>query len=203
MGIARPSITFFGATTGRKTLTNILRSLYGQFDHGNDRIELFFDGPTFTEVGPDYFQPEQELYGEDLIIHLLPENLGCWGHSIRNKFQGTFHTDYISNFDDDDVYAENCMLQVRQDIKENFGKLLMYKFRNCDGIQWREPVIKHGNVGTPTGLIPNDPSILGTWGEFAGGDAYFYETTRDKIGNNNIVWKDFLIYKTRPHVYGP
>lgn len=202
MNIVNPSITFFIATIGRKTMTNTLRSLYGQFNHGRDKIEVFFDGPNFREVGPEYFQPEKDLFGEDLTFHVLPENLGCFGHCIRNVYQGTFNTEYIHHCDDDDNYIENILPQVRNDIKENFGKLLIYKFMNSDGIRWRTQDITHGNVGTPSGLIPNCPEIMGHWGEWAGGDAHFYETTRDKIGMYNIVFKDTVIYRIRPHVYG-
>jgi hypothetical protein len=202
MSIVRPSITFFIATTGRSTMRNTLRSLYGQFDHGVDKIEVFFDGPNFTDAGPEYFQPEKDLYGEDLIFHVLPENLGCYGHCIRNKYQGSFHTDYIHHCDDDDSYYENIIPSVKTDLRNNFGKLLIYKFRNVDGIRWNKPVIQHGNIGTPSGMIPNYPELMGWWGEWHGGDANFYETMRDKIGNDNIIFKDLVIYRVRPHVYG-
>jgi len=202
MSRENPSITFFIATIGRKMMANIIRSLYGQFQHGHDKIEVFFDGPNFQECGPEYFKAEQDLYGEDLRMHVLPENLGCYGHSIRNVYQRSFHTDYIHHADDDDQYIEGCMPQVRTDLIENYGKLSIYKFMNSDGIRWRIPKLEHGNVGTPSGMIPNRPEIMGWWGEWAGGDAYFYETTRDKIGAHNIIFKDTLIYKIRPHVYG-
>lgn len=202
MSIENPSITFFIATIGRRTLKNCIRSLYGQFNHGVDRIEVFFDGPNFYDADPAYFKPEQDLYGEDLIMHVLPENLGYWGHAIRNAYQNTFHTDYIHNCDDDDYYPEAALLRVRSDIQQHYGKLLMYKFRNSDGIQWHVKNIQHGNVGTPTGMIPNRPEIMGEWGYGNGGDYVFYLTTQDKIGKNNIVWIDHIIYKIRPHVYG-
>lgn len=202
MGIENPSITFFIATTGRRTMSNTLRSLYGQFNRGVDKIEVFFDGPTFTDAGPEYFQPEKDMYGEDLIFHVLPQNLGCYGHCVRNAYQGSFHTDYIHHADDDDSYYENVMPQVRTDMKENFGKLIMYKFQNTDGIQWHTQEIKHGNIGTPSGLIPNNPAIMGHWGEWAGGDAHFYMTTIEKLGIQNVVWKNTVIYRVRPHVFG-
>ena len=201
MSQANPSITFLIATSGRKTLRDTVRSLYGQFNHGIDKIEVFFDGPP-VEVGPNYFYAEEQLYNGDLTLHQLPDNLGYWGHAIRNKFQKTFKTDYVHHGDDDDQYAEAVMFRVRNDLRDNFGKLLLYKFRNSDGIVWTRPEFYFGNLGTPSGMIPNNPDIMGEWGLYGGGDFQFYEETRDKIGIENIIWKDLIIYKIRPHVYG-
>lgn len=197
-----PSITFFLCTIGRKCAKVMLQSILKQYGKGIDKVEMFFDGPNFQEVGPEYFQEEIEAFGEDLIIHVLPENLGCWGHSIRNAYQKTFNTDYIWNIDDDDYIPDNVLPRIREDLKANYGKLLLYKFRNSDGIRWRDRLIEHGNLGTPSGLIPNFPDLMGHWGEWAGGDAHFYATTAEKLGMNNIIWVDFVIYSLRPHVYG-
>lgn len=183
-------------------MTNTLRSLYGQFYHGIDKIEVFFDGPDFTEVGPEFFQPEKDLYGEDLVFHVLPENLGYWGHGIRNKYQGSFSSDYIHHGDDDDNYCEGVLPQIKHDLVVEFGKVLLYRFRNSDGIRWSHRSIEHGNIGTPSGLIPNRPEIFGEWGNFHGGDSQFYSQLREKVGDGNIVWKDLIIYRIRPHVYG-
>jgi hypothetical protein len=200
-----PSITFLVATNGKKTLRNVLRSMYGQFFHGLDKFEVYFDGPDFAEVGPEYFRDELNLYKVgDLNFHVLPENLGYWGHGIRNTYQKTFTTDYIHHIDDDDCYIENVMPRVHKDLKDNYGKILMYRFRN-KGVpypQWDDPEIRCGNIGTPSGMIPNNPNIMGEWGYFYGGDAQFYEQTRDKIGTENIVWKTLEIVKLRPHLSG-
>lgn len=195
------SITFFIATIGRKTLKNNLRSLFGQF-HWEDRIEIFFDGPSFAEVGPEYFAEEQEMYGKNLVMHVLPENLGCFGHSIRNAYQKSFHTDFVYNCDDDDNFYPDVMNEVHHDLAANLGKLLLYKFRNVDGMRWRNQVIEHGNVGTPSGMIPNIPDIMGHWVEAAGGDSSFYIETASKLGMENVVWKELALMRVRPHVYG-
>jgi hypothetical protein len=203
MSQENPNITFFIATTGRKTLANTLRSLYGQFGHGLDVIEVFFDGPNFTEVGPEFFQPEQDLYGNDLKFHVLTENLGCYGHGVRNAYQGTFQSDYIHHMDDDDMYCPDVIPSVRSDMKTFYGKLLIYKFRaHGGGITGGTNNFTCGFVGTPAGLIPNRPEIFGRWVEAYGGDAEFYTQTRDKIGWNNVVYRDRKIVLTRPHVYG-
>lgn len=202
MSQENPSITFFLCTIGRRCAKTMLQSILKQYGKGIDKVEMFFDGPNFQEVGPEYFQEEIEAFGEDLVIHVLPENLGCWGHSIRNAYQKTFTTDYVWNIDDDDYIPDGVVPRIREDLKANFGKMLMYKFRNSDGIRWRNPIIEHGNVGTPSGLIPNRPEVFGHWGEWAGGDAHFYATTEGNIGRSNIIWIDFVTYKIRPEVWG-
>ncbi len=203
MSKENPNIGFLIPTTGRKTLANVLRSLYGQFGHGHDKIYLYFDGPNFTEVGPEFFQPEQELYGNDLIITILPENLGYYGHGIRNTYQDKLQTDYIHHMDDDDMYCNNIIPTVRSDLRTWYGKLLIYRFRaHGGGIVGGSDNFNCGFVGTPAGMIPNNPSIFGRWTEGYGGDSDFYVQTRDKIGRGNVVYRQTLIVLTRPHVYG-
>jgi hypothetical protein len=202
MSIRNPSITFFITTIGHKTLKNTLRSLYGQLNHGIDKVEVFFDGPNFVEVGPEYFQPEQDLYGNDLSMTVLPENLGFWGHGIRNKFQKTFTTDYIHNSDDDDEFCPGSFHQVRRDLKDNYGKVLIYKIKADGGNIWMDKNIRFGNIGTPSGLIFNRPEIFGEWGSFYGGDYQFYEQVQNNIGKENIIFKDTFIYITKPLTKG-
>jgi hypothetical protein len=192
------SICFLIASIGKPTLTNTLRSLYGQFAHGNDHILVYFD--AMCVAGWDYFQSERELYGDDLEMIMLPENLGCWGHGIRNKYLREIPQKYtyIHNMDDDDHYNEGVLFQVRADIVNNPDKLLLYKFRNHNGIVvWQHPQIAHGNIGTPSAILPNKPELFGTFGMGYGGDADFYHQTAEKFGMENIVFKDLEIVRCR------
>lgn len=203
MSKENPSITFFIATLGRATLENTLRSLFGQFGFGNDKIKVFVDG--IPQIDMSIFDPLLSLYNDisagSLEFILLPENLGYFGHAIRNMYQTTFSTDYIHHADDDDRYTENIIPSIRSDLRTNFGKLIIYKFRNTGGdIVGKTKQIAYGHVGTPSGLVPNNPNIMGEWGRFHGGDATFYETTANKIGKENIVFIDRIIYICRPHL---
>lgn len=196
-----PSIGFLIASIGQKTLTNTVRSLYGQFAHGHDKIYLYFDGRC--DAGFDYFKAEYALYGEDMIVTMLPKNLGYWGHGIRNEYQDLCTTDYIHHSDDDDMYADGVVPSIRNDLIEHYGKMIIYRFRHPSGaILWQTPIITGGQIGTPSGLIPNRPEIFGHWKEAYGGDASFYEETQQKIGKENIIFKDRIIYLTKPHIYG-
>jgi hypothetical protein len=191
------SICFLIASVGRPSLKNSLRSLYGQFAHGIDKIIVFFDGKC--EAGLDYFKEEQELYGNDLEMTLLPKNLGYWGHGIRNRYMDYLPCDYIHHYDDDDAFYPDMLPGIRQDIKDNFGKIIVYKFKNWNNdIIWKTPEIRGGQVGTSSGFLPNRPEIFGKFGYEYGGDATFWYETQDKIGKDNIVFKPTVILECRP-----
>jgi len=200
MSINNPSINFLIASIGRPTLKNTLRSLYGQFSHGLDKVYVYFDGRC--DAGMDFFNKEQELYGDDLIMIMLPENLGSWGHGIRNKFQRTLPGDYIHNADDDDEFLPGVFGHVKNDLKENYGKVIIYKVKADGGWIWTRPIIEYGQISTASGLIFNRPEIFGDWGDFYGGDYHFWEQVQDNIGKENIVFKDTYIYITKPHIKG-
>jgi hypothetical protein len=205
MSINNPSITYLITSIGRPFLDVMLRSIHGQFNWDVDKIKIYIDGPVTQDLS--IFYETMDLYNNHVSgsceMWNCNEHLGYWGHGIRNKYQSSCTTDYIFNCDDDDIVAENTMNQVRRDLKDNYGKLLVYKFRTIGGgIIWTDPVIRFGNVGTPSGLIPNRSEIFGEWGLFYGGDYQFYQQTADKIGRENVVFKDIVIYKVRPDVYG-
>lgn len=201
MSIKNPSITYLIASTGRETLKDTLRSLYGQFGFGFDKIKLFFDARC--DKGIEFFKEEFDLYGDSLEYEIIPENLGFWGHGIRNKYQTTCDTDYIHHMDDDDIYCEGCIPKVRSHLKQNYGKVVIFKFRSHGGrIVWNKPQILDANVGTPSGFIFNRPEIMGTWGLHYGGDFSFYNEVQEKIGKENLIFIDLLIVKTRPKNYG-
>ena len=197
-----PSITYFIATTGRPSLENTVRSLYGQFGWGIDKIKIFVDGPQPKNL--DFMGVVSEMYndrdpGSLEIVH-LDENLGFWGHGIRNKYQTTFATDYVHNMDDDDAYVDGHIPLIRNKLSQNFGKVLICKFKSSGNrVVWQNKIVKFGEIGTPSGLIPNRPEVFGEWGYEYGGDFKFYSEVQNHIGKENIVFTDLLIVNTRPH----
>lgn len=201
MSISNPSITYLITSTGRETLKDTLRSLYGQFAFGLDKIRLYFDG------GFDYsletFSDEFALFGEDIFVAPLLENLGYWGHAIRNQFQSHCSTDYIHHMDDDDIYVEGSLFKIRELMKANYGKVILAKFRADGGrVVWKKHSIEYGEIGTPSGFIFNRADIAGTWALRHGGDYLFYKEVEDNIGKENLVFADVLVVKTKPRVYG-
>jgi len=201
MSIRNPSITYLIASTGRETLKDTLRSLHGQFAFGLDKVNLYFDGKC--EKGLEFFKEELDMFGEDISYKVLDETLGYWGHGVRNKYQYECSTDYIHHMDDDDIYCEGCIPHVRSILKENYGKVIIFKFRTHGGrIVWSSKAIQSAEVGTPSGFIFNRPEIMGTWNFHYGGDYSFYEEVKEKIGMENLVFHELLIVKTRPKDYG-
>lgn len=77
-------------------------------------------------------------------------------------------------------------------ILETPDKPVLFRMRYPNGITlWEEPALRCGNVGTPMMLIPNRPTMLGTWGSFVGGDCHFLETMKWK--SEDIVWRREVI----------
>lgn len=201
MSIRNPSITYLIASTGRETLKDTLRSLYGQFNFQIDKVKVYFDAKCY--MGLDFFKEEFDMFGENLTYTLLTENLGYWGHGIRNEYQTKCDTDYIHHMDDDDIYCEGVIPKIRFHLKENYGKVVIFKFRSHDGrIVWSKPRVADADIGTPSGFIFNRSEIMGTWGYHYGGDFGFYSQVQEKIGKENLVFVDLLIVKTRPKDYG-
>ena len=201
MSIRNPSITYLITSIGKPTLKDTLRSLHGQFASGLDKVHLYFDGPCTNDSSQ--FQEEIDMYGSDIQVVTLETNLGYWGHGIRNKYQTMCPTDYVHNMDDDDIYVNSCIPNVRNELRTSYGKVVICKFRTLGSrIIWSKPKLIFGEVGTPSGFIFNRPEVFGTWGLQYGGDFQFYEQIQDNIGKENLVFKDILVVKTRPEEYG-
>lgn len=201
MSIRSPSITYLITSTGRLTLKDTLRSLHGQFTHGLDKIRLYMDGGFQNSL--ELFSEEFSMFGNDIFVAPLHENLGYWGHGIRNTYQSHCTTDYIHHMDDDDIYSENCIPSVRSFLRNHYGKVIICKFRTNGGdIIWKKKDIIFGQIGTPSGFIFNRQDVFGTWGYEYGGDYNFYLQVRDNIGKENLVFSDIVVVKTRPIEYG-
>jgi len=123
-------------------------------------------------------------------IDCLPGN--DWGASERNIAQQQARCQYIAHIDDDDCYAPGTRALMEDAIKKTPGKPVLFRMRYPNGITlWAEPELRCGNVGTPMMLIPNRPTMLGTWGSFVGGDCNFLETM--KWTPDEIVWRPEII----------
>jgi hypothetical protein len=186
-----PSISFLIATIGRPSLKATLASLIPQIVIGHDHIYCVFDGICQNISLVD----EINNLGDSLKLILHPENLGNYGHGLRNFYQGRLEGDYIHHMDDDDLYLPDTIPQVRNEIKANLGKIIICKFYGLDGlVVGRERLISMGQIGTPSGFLPNEPSKFATWPLWYGGDSEFYEKT---CKNFRYVFTDILLIKTQ------
>lgn len=117
---------------------------------------------------------------------------GDWGHTERNKATPMARGQYIAHIDDDDIYAPGTRELMEESIRKHPGRPSIFRMRFPNGITlWSEPTIRCGNLGTPCFLIPNRPTMMGTWGSFVGGDCHFLETSKWKP--EEYVWRPEII----------
>ena len=193
----RPSISFLITTIGRKTLFKTLDSLNGALE-SQDQVNVIFDGKS--EIDLKEFEKYKIMAPCEYNLIMHPENLGYWGHGLRNYYQGNLKGDYIHHIDDDDIYVSFSFPKAREYLIDNFGKLLLFKFwQNKNTSLWQTKKVMFGNLGTPSGMFPNVPDKFGKWGYFYGGDFSFYEET---CKNFEVEFIDFNLVQVRPHVYG-
>jgi hypothetical protein len=170
-------ISFIIATNGKPSLAKTLAS-----------IECL-PGDEILVVG--HLDPAMNLYGRRInYVPCAPG--GDWGHTERNFGTPYARGQYVAHIDDDDVYAPGMRMLMESAIKETPGRPVLFRMRYPNGITlWREPAIRCGNVGTPMMLIPNRPTMLGTWGSFVGGDCQFLETSKWEA--HEYVWRPEVI----------
>ena len=183
------SINILLATVGRPTLQRMLNSLCDQLDV-NDYLTIVFDGhSSIPKFDTSKFKCKVKQYYE-------PIALKYWGHGIRNKYANLLDkTDFVMHGDDDDIYLPNSIQHIKNNCK-NKNTLYIYKLQNGNNITTKIPVIRIGNIGTPSGIIPFELNKKSKWGYFYGGDGAFYENLVPIT--EKIVFMDYIIYKIRP-----
>lgn len=167
-------ITFLVPTVGRPSLNATLRSIETR---PGDEILVVGDGYRVHDKRVKYIDCKP---GKD------------WGAAERNFATPHARCRYIAHIDDDDVYASGTRDLMQDAITKTPGKPILFRMRYPNGITlWDSPELRCGNVGTPMMLIPNRPTMLGTWGSFVGGDCNFLETMKWKP--EEIVWRPEVI----------
>jgi hypothetical protein len=112
-------------------------------------------------------------------VIVCSENLGFWGHGIRNKYQNNLCGDFIINADDDDIFTPDAFELIRKHAVDS-TKLYIFKEATPFGTTvWQNEWLGSGKpmavgaISTVCGVIPNI-KILPDWGLFYGGDGQFY-----------------------------
>lgn len=167
-------ISFIVPTVGRQSLAATLRT-----------IETL-PGDEILVVGDRYRTRDSRVR----YIDCLPGR--DWGHTERN-FATPFATGrYIAHIDDDDFYAKGHRTLMQDAIEKTPDRPVLFRMRFPNGITlWAEPELRCGNVGTPMMLIPNRPTMLGTWGSFVGGDCAFLESSKWKA--EDYIWRPEVV----------
>jgi hypothetical protein len=181
------------ATIGKDGIFRILRSFKTQLSE-NDYLTIVFDGPEWPNI--------QKVidYTKDFKCHVSviveEENLGHWGHGIRNKHKD-LKGDYVFHVDDDDDITPDCMESLRNHCND-LNKVFLFKMQlDSKQIIWTEKKIEHSKVGTPMGILPIEINKKSDFGYFYGGDFEFYKN----LENQGVPFEyvDKLIYIVKPN----
>lgn len=174
-------ISFIVPTLGRPSLLNTLASI--EMQRGD---EILVVGDRIPEK---ITLPTPRL---GVIRHIQCAPGGDWGHSERNFSTPFARGRYIAHIDDDDVYRRGTRAVMGEAIAATPGRPVIFRMQFPCGITlWQDPQIRCGNLGTPCFLIPNRPTMLGTWMPYVGGDCAFLETSKWK--HEEYVWRPEVI----------
>lgn len=179
------SINIIIATTNRPSLRRMIEALADQVTP-DDFVTILYDGVT-----PEQY-PLQILKCTVISIAELQQQ-GSWGHGIRSKYQNYLPGDWLWNVDDDDVVTPDALQAIRGTCTDN-RNIYFFRFRhqNQGKIYWHTPGQHYlGNVGTPSGIIPNNHN-LPEWPPIHGGDGLFMQKCANMF---KPVWIDRIIYE--------
>lgn len=195
------SISYLLTTVCRLEVTRMLNSLMLSAKP-QDHIYLACDGLPSPEMRR-WLNEYQALSPCGWTELWEPDPLGSWGHELRNKYQCQLSGDFVWHIDDDDI-LEPGWQEIRPMLEANRDKIHLAKFV-AKGKQtvWQDKTVRFGNIGTPSGFIPNQPGRFGRWMPIYGGDFLFYGDTIARFGGiKNIVWVDRVVYRCNPETFG-
>lgn len=194
LGDFEPSFHVLIATIGKPSLFTMLDSLRNQLEK-QDYLTIVYDaedeGDTLDEL-PEHLQSFQC----QCTVIMEPENLGFWGHGIRNK-HNVLAGDFILHADDDDVYFPDAFSTLREECTDP-STLYFFSMIGLDGTVHTAKPFRYGNVSTQMGVIPQAYNSRATWANRYGGDFDFYKQLIQLIPQKKFIKK--VLYQARPGV---
>ena len=183
------SIHVLMATIGKKSIFNILTQLKEQLLE-TDFLTIVFDGINNSMIADSvkFFCKNFKCTINIIIEH---DNLGYWGHGIRNKYND-LQGDFIYHIDDDDNIYNDTFDNIRYHCKDNKAIYIFKIMLENNSIVWKEKKIKYTKISTQSGVIPVYINKNGYFGLFYGGDYEFYNNLSKQF---NVIFIDKLIYK--------
>jgi hypothetical protein len=177
------------ATIGKNTIFNILIMLKKQLLR-TDFLTIVFDGKKKIN---NFILIKNFCKNFLCVVNIIieEENLGYWGHGIRNKYND-LNGDFIYHIDDDDILYEDSFDIIRRHCVDiNIIYIFKITLEN-NKIIWKNKIIKEGDISTQSGIIPIHINKDGYWTLRYGGDFDFYNNLSKKY---NVIFIDKLIYR--------
>lgn len=177
------------ATIGKDSIFKILSMLKEQLNK-DDYLTIVFDG---KDKSKNIQSVIDYCLNFNCHINIIVENdnLGYWGHGIRNK-HNNLPGDFIFHIDDDDVIFDDTFDIIRKYcVNENIIYIFKIMLEN-NGIIWKKKVIEYANISTQSGIIPTKINKDGYWALKYGGDFDFYNNLSKKY---DVIFIDKLIYR--------
>jgi hypothetical protein len=176
-------------TIGKATIFKMLFSLKNQLLE-TDYLTIVYDGSKNTSTLDDVKKATEQFKCKVNII-VENDNLGFWGHAIRNK-HNNLEGDFIFHIDDDDILLDNAMNTIRKICKDTRMIYIFKIILENNKIVWRKKSIIHAEISTQSGIIPMNINKTGFWELKYGGDFDFYKNLSKK---NHVLFIDKLIYQ--------
>lgn len=179
------------ATIGKISILNMLNLLSKQLTE-IDYLTIVFDGKDKSK-NIDVIINFCKSFTCNLNIIIEENNLGYWGHGIRNKYKD-LKGDFIYHVDDDDIIFDNTFDIIRKHCID-INRIYIFKIiLENNKIVWRKPEIEINYISTQSGVIPNEFNKEGYWELKYGGDYDFYKTLSHK---HDMIFIDKIIYKKK------
>ncbi len=187
--VPRLGIHVLLATIGKKSIFGILSDLNRELEE-TDFLTIVFDGKMYSSIKPDV---ELFLKPCKAKVNIIVEeqNLGFYGHAIRNK-HNQLEGDYIYHVDDDDRILEGSFEIIRRICIHK----CIYLFRlitEKKKVIWSEKNnIRLGDISTQSGIIPMEFNNKSFFTHRYGGDFDFYKALVERYP---VLYIDEVIYQ--------
>jgi hypothetical protein len=177
------------ATIGKDSIFKMLELLKNQLND-IDYLTIVFDGKDKSK-NIDLITNYCTSFKCNINIIIEENNLGFWGHGIRNKYND-LKGDFVYHIDDDDIIYSNTFDIIRKHCND-INRIYIFKIiLENNKVVWNKPEIKINYISTQSGVIPTKFNKDSYWHLKYGGDYFFYETLSKKY---DMIFIDKIIYK--------
>jgi hypothetical protein len=174
-------------TIGKPSIFNILKMLGEQLNE-IDYLTIVFDA-NINNL--DNIKKYVENFKCKVNIIVEDNNLGYWGHGIRNK-HNNLEGDFVFHVDDDDILLDDSFTHIRKHCKDTNIIYIFKIMLKTNKIIWKTKNLIYSQISTQSGIIPTQFNKNGYWELKYGGDFDYYVNLSLKY---NILFIDKLIYK--------